>query len=117
LGAQQALAGWIASGVLLYAVFYPTEKNYSLWIAGITPLWSIFVTIGLLPYLLAEFYLRRGGITSRLKSYLTLPNLCGLILAALTGLLLQRQAPSRASLGPGNTFRFVLGFLPDTQAR
>ena len=114
---QQALAGWIASGVLLYAIFYPTKKSYSLLVAGLTPLWSVFVTIGLLPYLLAEFYLRRGGRINRLKSTLTVPNLCGLVLAALTGLYYSAKFPAGPQLDQKIPSGFVLSFLPDSQAR
>jgi len=59
---HQALAGWIASGVLMYAILYFPQRKYSLFYFSLTALWSPFVTIGLIPYLLAEFLLEDGNM-------------------------------------------------------
>jgi len=75
---HQALAGWIASGLLLYAILYSPQRKYSLFYFSLTALWSPFVTIGLIPYLLAEFLLEDGAWLTRLKRYVSWPNLGGL---------------------------------------
>jgi hypothetical protein len=68
---HQALAGWIASGLLLYAILYSPQRKYSLFYFSLTALWSPFVAIGLLPYLLAEFLLEDGAWLTRLKRYIS----------------------------------------------
>jgi hypothetical protein len=115
---HQALAGWIASGVLMYVILYSPQRKYSLFYFSLTALWSPFVTIGLIPYLLAEFLLEDGAWLARLKRYVSWPNLGGLGLLLVIGLyysakLYQVSPLSKSDIPHG----LSLSFAPDTQAK
>jgi hypothetical protein len=118
---NQVLAGWIATGLLVGMIFHPPTKasgHMSLFYCGLTALWSPFVTIGLLPYLLVECLLEGGSLSRRLRRYTSLPNLCGLALLAVVGLFysakLYEVSPLLTSDIPHG---FSLKFAPDTQAK
>jgi hypothetical protein len=115
---HQALVGWIASGAVMYGILNSQQRKYSLLYLGLTTLWSPFVTLGLLPYLLAEFLLADGNLSKRLQQYISMPNLCGLVLAAVIGLFYSSKLYEISSLStgviPGG---FSLAFASDAQAR
>jgi len=114
---HQAMAGWIASAILMYAILYSQQRKYSLFYCGLAVLWSPFVTVGLLPYLLAEFLLEDGTWLERLRRYVSLPNFCGLALLIVIGLFysakLYQVSPLLTSDIPHG---FSLAFAPDIQA-
>ncbi len=83
---NQALVGWICTGVLLYTLLFSSQRGAVLFIFGLTALWSPFVTIGLAPYVLIDALRANGTWLERLKRYATLPNVCGAGLLALVGL-------------------------------
>ncbi len=115
---HQALAGWIATGMLLYTILYSRRKEYSFFIVGLTALWSPFVTVGLLPYVLVGFLLEGESLPKRLKRYLSLPGLCGLGLLAITGLYYSAKLVSTLPLSGANIPQgFSLSFAPDAEAR
>ncbi len=115
---NQALAGWIVSGIIMFAILHSPQTKYSLFYLGLTALWSPFVTIGLCPFLLTEFLLGDGALVKRLKRYISAPNFCGLILLAVIGLFysakLYAVSPLLTSDIPSG---FSLAFAPDTQAQ
>jgi hypothetical protein len=83
---NQALAGWIAGGLTLYAILYIRHRRISWLPVGLSALWSPFVTIGLVPYLVAEFLSDEGALSVRLRRYFSWSNVCGLVLTLLIGL-------------------------------
>jgi hypothetical protein len=115
---HQALAGWIATGILLYCILYSRIKTYSIFIVGLTILWSPFVMIGLLPYLFMECILGSGPLSRRLSQYISLPNLCGLGLLAIIGFYYSSKfimvAPSS---GVNIPHGFSLSFVPDNESK
>ena len=115
---NQALAGWIASGVLMYTILHSPRRKYSLFYWGLTALWSPFVTIGLLPYLLAEFLLENGTLLKRLRRYISLPNLCGLLLLLVIGLFYSTKLYEMSPLLTADIpHGFSLSFAADAQAK
>jgi hypothetical protein len=115
---NQALVGWIAAGMVLYAILHSPQKKYSLFYCGLTALWSPFVTLGFLPYLLAEFILENGVVSRRLKRYISLPNLCGIVLLAVIGLFYSAKFYHISPLLTGDIPRgFSLSFLDDVEAK
>lgn len=113
---HQALAGWIGIGLLLYALLHQTptvDRRYVIFYLSLITLWSPFVLIGLAPYVLWDFLRGDQGETmiDKLKSYLSLSNLCGLLLLLILGLYFSAKlyaiAPSvQAELG------LSIGFIP-----
>ncbi|MCC6457534.1 MAG: hypothetical protein IT328_21435 [Caldilineaceae bacterium] len=83
---NQALAGWIAGALTLYAILYIRHRRISWLAVGLSALWSPFVTMGLVPYLIAEFFSDDGPWLMRLRRYFSWSNLCGLAFALLIGL-------------------------------
>lgn len=115
---HQALAGWIAAGILLHAVLNCRPKTYALLVVGLTALWSPLVTVGLLPFVLAGFLLDAGSWPSRLRQYVSVPNLCGLAMLVVVGLYYgSKLVPALPSLGGSIPQGFSLSFAADAQAR
>jgi hypothetical protein len=115
---HQALAGWIATGILLYCILYSRIKAYIILIVGLTILWSPFVMIGLLPYLFIECLLGSGPLTKRLSQYISLPNLCGLGLIALIGFYYSSKLVMAAPFSVVNIpHGFSLSFVPDNESK
>jgi hypothetical protein len=115
---NQALVGWIAIGMLLYAILHAPQKKYSLFYCGLTALWSPFVTLGFLPYVLAECILENGGLSKRLKQYISLPNLCGITLLAVIELFYSAKFYPISPLLTGDIPQgFSLAFLGDMEAK
>lgn len=96
---QHALVGWLAAALLLYLLQQRATHLYLVPVA-LTPLWSPFVTIGLLPLLaygLAQDSLstpRRAAVWPALRPWFSLPNLGAAALLALMALYYS------AKLGP-----------------
>ncbi len=83
---NQAFVGWIATALLLHSILYLGDKRFLLFYYGLTALWSPFVTIGLLLYLLMDWLIEKGRWQERLRRYVALPNLCGLGMLTVIGL-------------------------------
>lgn len=83
---QHVLPGWLSMGLLLFTLQTTATRN-SLWfIWALSALWSPFITIGLVPFLVADLLPRQGTTFSvRLRAYLSLPNAIGLGLLLLLG--------------------------------
>ncbi len=115
---HQALAGWIGIGLLLYALLHQhqdriTGRRHVIFYLSLITLWSPFILIGLAPYALWDFLRRDQSetVANKLRSYISLPNLCGLLLLLVLGLYfsakLYNVAPSvQAELG------LTIGFIP-----
>ncbi len=115
---HQALAGWIASGILFNGIQSGVGLKDRLYICSLTALWSPFITLGLTPFLLADFLTLQGSLVLRLRRYLSLSNLCGLAILALSALfysakLYEMPASLRIDIPSG----FSLSFAPNTQAK
>lgn len=114
---HHALAGWIVTGILMYSINYSHLRGFVLFILSLTTLWSPFVTIGLLPYVLTGFFLEEKPLLERLKQYITLPNFCGLSILALVGIFYGSKliaSPLSGGIIPNG---FSLSFPPDTEAK
>jgi hypothetical protein len=115
---HHALAGWIGTAVLTHTILAPSRKTDSLFLWSATGLWSPFVTIGLAPYLLVELATAGGPVRKRLVRYVSLPNLCGLVLLAVIGLFYSAKLyPISPVLAGDIPHGFVLSFAPDAQAK
>lgn len=82
---HQALAAWIAMGLILWARRGPIGRPRVAFLVALLPLWSPFVTLGVLLYVIADFFAGRGWL-QRALSYCTMTNLCGLLLLLLYAL-------------------------------
>lgn len=82
---NQAIAAWIVSGMLMQAILYSREKRYHLFYLGLTALWSPFITVGVLPFLLADFLTEVETLRKRINNYLSIPNIAGAVLLMVTG--------------------------------
>ena len=115
---HQALAGWIATGVFLYNMLNSRQEKYGFFIVGLTALWSPFVTIGLLPYVLADFLLEAGSLPARIRSHFSWPDLCGLGLLAIAGLYYSAKFVTISPWLSGSIPQgFSLSFTADTGAK
>jgi hypothetical protein len=115
---NQALSGWIVSGLLTYTILRSLQRRYSLFYCSLVVLWSPFVTVGLFPYLLVEFLLQDGTLVKRLKRYVSVPNFCGLVLLMVIGLFYSAKLyPVSPLLTSDIPSGFSLSFAPDNEAK
>lgn len=77
---SQGLIGWLATALILREMFNH-ERKYTLWYLGLTMFWSPFITIGLLPLILAD-WVSEPQLPGWVRKY-GLPNLCGVLLGGL----------------------------------
>ena len=80
---QHAISGWIMSGILFYAMLYRPQREAYLYHISLLPLWSLFSTAGLIPFLMVDFWATPGPLLTRVKQYLSFSNLCGLLIMGL----------------------------------
>lgn len=114
---HQALSGWIATGVVLNSILGSDRRDRDLFIFGLVALWSPFVAVGLLPYLLAALLLKAGTWTQALRKYLTAPNLGGSVLLITAILYYAAKLGDMAPLEGGRIVHgFSLSFAPDPEA-
>lgn len=84
---NQALVGWIMAGVLCYMLLYvESSKKYFIFFLSLTPLWSPFVTLGLLPYILVDFFTPKKPFSKRITGYVSVSNMCGICILLILGL-------------------------------
>lgn len=84
---QHVLPGWLITGMVLFVLFTTTTRRslYLLW--AFSALWSPFITIGLTPLLLADLLPRENSrFVDRVRAYLSMPNMVGLLLFLLMGI-------------------------------
>ena len=82
---QHALAGWISAGLTFYGV---TQRWHGLKLlpAALSSLWSPFVTLGLVPYLLVDLLTQPERWPARIRAYFTLTNLGSIVILGVIGL-------------------------------
>jgi hypothetical protein len=114
---HQALAGWIASGLLGQAYLFSSSRKNQLYYCGLTALWSPFVTLGMFPYCVAEILAGEGGLWQRLGKYLNLSNLSGAALLLAVGMYFSSKFYQLPGISGKIPFGFSLSFAADDQAR
>jgi hypothetical protein len=115
---NQAIAGWVATGLLVFTILNPSEnsRKCQLFVVSLTALWSPFVTAGLIPFLLADFIVQGGGLPQRIKRYASVPNLGGLVLLTAVGLFYASQQQGLPS-ALGEPAGLSIGFIPNLMQR
>lgn len=82
---NQGLVGWLAAALILNELF-KQERKYTLWYLGLTTFWSPFITVGLIPFALADWASEPRTLPIWIRKY-GLPNLCGVLLGGLIGFM------------------------------
>lgn len=80
---QHALPGWLFAALLLSTFLYSKRRDSVVWYWAATLLWSPFVTVGLVPMLVADIAGSRQ-VWTRLRSYATPANGAGAVIMALS---------------------------------
>jgi hypothetical protein len=115
---NQALAGWIATGLIAYTILCPLRKDATLFCASLAAFWSPFIALGLLPYLVVSLVLPGGRRRDRMERAASLPNLGGVILLAVAALYYSAKLyPISPRLAAGIPHGFFWTLAPDPQAR
>ncbi|MEZ4861531.1 MAG: hypothetical protein R3C14_09500 [Caldilineaceae bacterium] len=85
---HQALGGWLATALLLDALWHHSSRRSLLLLAALTTLWSPFITLGLLPFFLSEGWsmLSTAPRWRQLWRALSIQNGVGLLLLGILGL-------------------------------
>ena len=89
---NQALAGWIVTGMLLYCLVRLQRRDVVLLPFGLSALWSPFVTVGIVPFLVLDFLINKAPLTRRLRDLATLPNAAGVVALVITGFYFSAKA-------------------------
>jgi hypothetical protein len=82
---NQGLIGWLATSLILNEIFN-RERKYTIWYLALTTFWSPFVTVGLIPLVMANWIAERDTFYAWIRKY-GLPNLCGVLLGGLIGFM------------------------------
>lgn len=105
---NQALVGWIAIGLILYAILTIRRRSITWLPLGLSAFWSPLVMLGLIPYLITEFLSDSGPLHRRLLRYVSWSNLCGLALLGFVGVYYLSKtyevAPAMHASIPGSFF-------------
>ena len=80
---NQALAGWITTGIVMHALSSRAGHRRVLYAFALTALWSPFVCLGLAPFVVLDVLLRRSSAAAWPR--LSLGDVCGVLLLALMG--------------------------------
>jgi len=83
---QIAIPTWILSGLILHPVLHSNDRKTTFLAFGLSGLWCPFITLGLLPYLAVDFWLRRRAFVDTIRGYVSVQSLCGLVVLLLCGL-------------------------------
>ncbi|MBI5294819.1 MAG: hypothetical protein HY869_05040 [Chloroflexi bacterium] len=82
---NQGFVGWLVMAIILDELFNQ-ERKYTLWYLGLTTFWSPFITVGLIPFVLADWVSEPRTLPVWIRKY-GLPNLCGVLLGGLIGFM------------------------------
>ena len=82
---NQGFAGWLVMSLILHEMLNG-ERKYAIWYLGLTTFWSPFITLGLLPFVIADWVSEPRTLPGLVRNY-GLPNLCGVLLGGLIALL------------------------------
>ncbi|GAK51959.1 hypothetical protein U14_03205 [Candidatus Moduliflexus flocculans] len=112
---NQAIIGWIGSGLVFYALLNSSRKTPLLFFLALTALWSPFLTVGLFPFLLGDLLSERASLWAKIRSYISVANLCGGALLLLCALFYaSRSADSPIMLEKiANGFIFFHPLVPN----
>lgn len=88
----QAISGWIVTGMLLYSLIRLRRRELLLLPFGLSALWSPFITVGVMPYLLIDFLVDKEPWSQRLRKMISLPNVVGVGVLAITGFYFSAKA-------------------------
>ena len=112
---QHALSGWIGTGMLIHSIQNAKSSKFGLLIWSLIPLWSPFVALGLMPFLVVGFLLKNGSISSRLRAYVSIPNACACVILIIQGLYFLSKFSYGGPLLPQGEVEqgFIFGVLND----
>ncbi len=83
---NQAIAGWILTGLVVYGISQSCWVRYRALMFGLALLWSPFVALGVVPYLLVDLFLKWRTWREARTRYFSFENLMGLSLLIVMGL-------------------------------
>ncbi len=110
---NQGFVGWLAMSLLLKEMF-DRERRYTFWYLGLTTLWSPFITLGLLPFVLVDWISDHRTLFDWLRKY-SLPNLCGVLLGGLVGFMyLAKFYPLPPQISGKIIFILIFAFARNT---
>lgn len=104
---HQGIAGWIVAGMTLYTMLRLRRRELALLPFGLSALWTPFVTVGMLPYLVVNFLVDDQSWARRLRRFVSLPNVAGMVALAITGFYFS----AKASEGSPIVIQSMLGGL------
>jgi hypothetical protein len=115
---NQALAGWLVTGLVAHTVLHSSRKDSTLFSASLAAFWSPFVALGLLPFLVASWLVAGGRWGERIKRLVSLPNLGGAILITVAGLYYSAKLyPVSPQLAASIPHGFFWDLVSDPQGR
>lgn len=82
---NQAIAGWMATGLAISTLRRSSQfgPGIQFFILGLLFLWSPFAVVGLLPCLLVDFISQKATMLTRIKRYVSIQNVVGLVFLAI----------------------------------
>jgi hypothetical protein len=110
---NQGLIGWLATALILKEIF-DRERKYTIWYLGLTTLWSPFITVGLLPIVVADWASEPHTLPAWIRKY-GVPNFCGVLLGGLIGFMyLAKFYPLPAEVSGEITSGFIFALAGDS---
>ncbi|GAK51960.1 hypothetical protein U14_03206 [Candidatus Moduliflexus flocculans] len=92
---HQGICAWIITGLLVNELVYAESKRRVLFFLSLTALWSPFVMLGAMPYIIGELFWDTDSMRKKMADYVSMPNLCGVLLLAICGIFyLSKSYPS-----------------------
>jgi len=82
----QGICAWIVSGLMMQALLSEKPKHVVIFLLSLTAFWSPFVSLGIVPFILADFLCDHQPVFKRLRLYFSTANLCGLVILIMFGL-------------------------------
>lgn len=104
---NQALAGWLITALIVLPLLAAKRSHSTLFLWGLSALWSPFITIGLAPLLLVDLLPGKNGESADWRRLLSAQNLIGLLLLGVAALF---YAAKLAPLSPLRETGFRAGF-------
>ena len=110
---NQGLIGWLAMALILNEM-YRRERKYTIWYLGLATLWSPFIAVGLIPFVIADWASEPRELPAWVRRY-GIPNLCGLLLGGFIGLMyLSKFYPLPAEVSGKITSGFIFELAQDS---
>jgi hypothetical protein len=89
---HQGLAGWVVMGMTLYCMVSLRRRELILLPFGLSALWSPFITVGMVPYVVLDFLIAQGSLAQRIRHTVSVPNAVGLLALAITAFYFSAKA-------------------------